>query len=150
MTNNFTTYVLTLLSSFMIYWMFGTMMTASAGPVNSIPVISFWASVLQFGVGSWVFLHSVKIGRSICIVLGLLTILWPLTVVPWLFKEAEVWGFLFYGLPITLTTVVLYAHIRKFNEPERPGKITRVILSVVPFGLMITYMIYLFRLGYFG
>ena len=150
MTNNLTTYTLTLLSSFMIYWMFGTMMTVSAGPVNSIPVLSFWASVLQFGIGSWVFLHSVKIGRSIGIVLGLLTILWPVSAIPSLFKEAEVWGFLFYGLPIVLTTLVIYAHIRKFNDPGKPGKITRVMLSAVPFGLLIAYMIYLFRLGYFG
>jgi hypothetical protein len=118
------------------------MMTVAAG-VESIPIISFLTSVFQFGIGSWLFLHWPRIGRWITIILGVGMLVWPLFAIPWIIQDGNVWGYVFYGLPIILTALVVYGHIRNFKNKERPSILIRVLLTVFPCGLFISYLIYL-------
>jgi hypothetical protein len=150
-TRDITAYILTLLSAYIVFFLFGTLMTVSAGPTNYLPVISFWGSVFFFGIGSWLFLHFAKAGRSLGIILALVTILWPIASVPSLIREPDLWGFIFFGTPIGMTALVIYAHIKRFNRPGVSGRmLLRFALSIVPFGIMVAYLIYLQKLGYFG
>src|SRR5690349_5923692 len=91
MTNRYTLYLLTLISSFTIYWLFGTMMTVAAG-VDSVPRLSFLTRVLQFGIGSWLLYYGPGIGRWVALVLGILMLTWPVYAKPWIVKEGEIWG----------------------------------------------------------
>src|SRR5688572_5281448 len=129
MTNRYTTYILTLISSFAIYWLFGTMMTVAAG-VDSIPMISFLTSVLQFGIGSWLLFHWPKVGRWVAIILGILMLTWPIYATPWIIKEGDIWGYFFYGLPIILSSLVIYGHLKNIRNAERPSVLTRVLLTI--------------------
>lgn len=142
MTNRYTIYGLTLFSSFAIYWLFGTMMTVAAG-VESLPIVSFLTSVLQFGLGSWMFLHWPRIGRWTAIILGILMLTWPISATPWIIREGDIWGYIFYGLPIILGSLVIYGHLKNIRDTERPNGLTRILLTLFPAGLFISYLIYL-------
>lgn len=142
MTNRYTIYGLTLISSFTIYWLFGTMMTVAAG-VESLPIISFLTSVLQFGIGSWMFLHWPRTGRWIAITFGILMLTWPLSSIPWIIREGEILGYIFYGLPIMLSSLVIYGHVKNIRDTERPKKLIRMLLTLIPSGLFISYLVYL-------
>ena len=142
MTNRYTLYILTLISSFAVYLTFGTMMTVAAG-VDSVPVISFVGSVLQFGLGSWLFLHWPKVGRWAAITLGIVMLIWPLASIPWIIMEGDILGWVIYGLPILLTSLVIYGHVKNIRSNEKPKIWVRVLLSLFPGGLFISYLVYL-------
>jgi len=117
-------------------------MTVAAG-VESVPIISFLASILQFGVGSWSFLYWPKTGRWIAIILGIAMLTWPISSIPWIIREGDIWGYAFYGVPIILSSLVVYAHLKSINDKERPGIWTRFLLTLFPCGLFVSYLIYL-------
>lgn len=52
MRNSYLIYFLSLISAYMVYFMFGLMLTVDAG-VDAVPEISFFASIFHFGISSW-------------------------------------------------------------------------------------------------
>ena len=142
MTTRYTLYLLTLISSFSIYWLFGVMMTLAAG-VESAPIISFLSSVLQFGLGSWMLFYWPKVGRWVSIILGILMLTWPLSAIPSIIKEGDILGYIFYSLPIILSAFVIYGHLKDLRNNDRPKQLIRLLLTLFPGGLVLLYLIYL-------
>ena len=58
--------------------MFGLMLTVAAG-VDAVPEISFFASIFHFGISSWLFLFTNKIGRIINLLSGVALLIWPVS-----------------------------------------------------------------------
>lgn len=137
--NFYILYFLTLISSYGICWTFGTMLTIAAG-VDYIPMISFLSSIFQFGIGSWLFLFVPKIGRVVAIILGIAMLVWPFASIPWIIREREIWGYLFYGLPILLNSIIIYCHLMNFKSDLRPRLWIRVFMAIIPSGLFIWYL----------
>jgi hypothetical protein len=77
MIRTYTTYALTLLSAFMVYWMFGVMATVAAGD-SWLPFLAFLVSVIHFGVSSWLYLNLPKVGKGLAILTALLMCIWPI------------------------------------------------------------------------
>src|SRR5688500_16621373 len=132
----YVTYALTLISSFAIYWMFGVMSTVAAG-FTWVPFSSFLASILQFGIGSWLFLHALRIGKIIAIAIAMILCIWPFVALIELLKQFEVMTLLFYLTPVLFSAIIIFNHIKTFKQSKKPPFSTRIILSIIPFGLFI-------------
>ena len=145
MTRIYISYALTLISAFAIYWMFGVMSSVAAG-FTWVPFSSFLASVIQFGIGSWLFLHFPRTGKILATVFTSIICIWPLVVLSGLFTEFDVLALVIFLTPVLLCAVIIYNHIKTFKQPQRPPVWTRVMLSIIPFGLFVGYIFHIIRM----
>src|SRR5689334_1688620 len=116
--------------------MFGLMMTASAGPDSWVPVISFFAAVVNFGIGSWLFMFWTKPGRVVNILLGLMSVCWASMAIWISFQDwttSDTWAIPIYVLPVIATAAMVFLHVGQFKAGVSLRFITRCILAVVPF-----------------
>lgn len=143
MTNNYLLYFLTLISSFAVYWVIGVLASVAAG-FSAIVSISFLASIIHFGVSSWLFLHIPKVGRMFATVTGLLVALFPATGCVNAILDKDL-SYLFMAVPLLLfNLLVVSGHVKalKVNKPliALPG---RILLSVIPFSLSLYALWYM-------
>ncbi|AFR36726.1 hypothetical protein AWM61_07305 [Riemerella anatipestifer] len=111
--------------------MFGVMLTIAAA-VSNIPLISFIAAVIHFGISSWVVFVNRKYGRIFGILTSILMLIWPL------FGVLEFRGFLF---PILLCLVLIYLYTKKTNQvASNISKPILILIVSVPLLLMIYYI----------
>ena len=138
MLRTYFSYSLTLLTAFMVWWIFGLFATVAAS-YTWLPFVAFLASTIHFGISSWVFLIFPKAGRILSIVTGLSLCTWPIGALFSSFNE-DIFSLIYFLFVIGLTAALLYNHIKTFRDLRKPKPITRLILSVIPFGLFILYV----------
>ncbi|RKQ50196.1 hypothetical protein BXY85_1209 [Roseivirga pacifica] len=122
------------------------MFGVSAG-VDSLVWVSFVACILDLGLGSWLFLHTLKTGRLISIGLSTITLLMPVTSLVSLMKTNEPYGVYYivvYVIFILIFGTVIIIHIIQFKKQVNVPKWNKVVLSTIPLGLLITYLSFLF------
>jgi hypothetical protein len=136
---------LTLISAFAIYWMFGIMSSVAAG-FTWVPFSSFLASIIQFGIGSWLFLHFPRTGKILGTAIAVILCIWPIVVLIELFTQFEALALVIYLTPVVLSVIIIFNHIRTFKQAQRPPLLTRVILSIIPFGLFVGYIVHIIRM----
>ena len=142
MTRTYFTYGLTLLSAFAVYWMFG-LMSSVAASLTWVPFSSFIASVFHFGLSSWLFLQFPKAGKITAIITGTVMCIWPTLAFIATLTQFDWFAIIVYFLPVIFSGLVIYNHIKTFQQDTRPAIATRIILTVLPLGLFIAYIIYI-------
>jgi len=142
MTRIYFTYGLTLFSAFAVYWMFGLMSSVAAG-YTWVPFSSFIASVFHFGLSSWLFLHFPKTGKVICLLTGTVMCIWPTLAFTGTLSQFDWFAATIYFLPLVFSGLVFYNHITTFKQCTRPILTTRIILTALPLGLFIAYIIHI-------
>src|SRR5689334_16004736 len=109
-TNRFTrssalVYFLALFSGYLVYWLFT--LSSSYGLVS---LTSFIASVIHFGISSWLFLFFNKTGRTLAIVSGILLMVWPLQASIHSLIDHEYSMLPYYLVPVLLTLLLVLIH----------------------------------------
>jgi hypothetical protein len=61
----------------MVWWIFGLFATVAAG-YTWIPFSVFLASIIHFGISSWLFFIFPKAGKIFSILISLIMCVWPL------------------------------------------------------------------------
>lgn len=147
MLHTYLPYTLTLLSSLSVFYTFGVFSTAAAG-YTLVPFISFLASIILFGLGSWIFLHFPKPGKIVAIALLTILLIWPVSVLGnTLLRDQWPFDSMMYFIPITvLAAAPLYFHIKSLNKYIRPKRITRIILTAIPLTVFLLYVAHIVRM----
>jgi hypothetical protein len=146
MSKAYIVYSLTLFSSFVVYWCFAAMSVVAAG-IDWVPIVSFIASTIHFGVSSWLFFVYPKPGRILAIVSALLLSIWP--IVAFLASAARNWIEVpFYLVPLLCSIFIIHYHLESFNYRwVMPNSFARTVSIILPVGIFLyisTYMIRLF------
>lgn len=145
-TRAYIVYVFSLISSFMVYWTFGLMSTVAAG-FTWVPLVSFIASILHFGLSSWLFLVLSKVGRVLAVLTGIFMAIWPLfSILSMSFNDNSVLEILLYLIPLLLNLFVIYNHFASFNASSRVNNFVKVWMGILPSSLFIWYVIYIIGL----
>jgi hypothetical protein len=136
-------YILTLVSAFMVWWIFGLFATVAAG-YTWLPFIAFLGSTLHFGISSWLFLTFPKPGKILAIATTLLICAWPIGT---FFSNADKDPFTasYFVVVFILCGTLIYNHVTTFKDPRKPKAITRLIMSIVPFTLFTLYVFTTYR-----
>lgn len=142
MKRTYTSYVLTLISAFVVYFTFGLMSSVAAG-YTWIPLVAFLTSIVHFGISSWLFLQYPKTGKIISIITATIMCLWPVTAFIGSLIEREWIGAVIYSIPILFSILLIYNHIKTFKLDTKPEVIVRLIMITVPLGFFIYYIIYI-------
>lgn len=146
--NAFTPYTLTIFGCLLFWYFNGVMFTAAAG-ADFVVYVSFMSCILNFGVASWLFFHTLKIGRVISITLNLLTALMPISGLITLLKHREPYdGFyiIIYAIFILLFCSIALIHLTQINKKIEVEKWTKWILSLIPVTLSGTYILFILNL----
>jgi hydrogenase/urease accessory protein HupE len=72
--------------------------------------------------------------------------IWPISAFVSSVVEWETFGILLFLIPISLSGLIIYSHIKTINSVQRPKIKIRIILSVIPFGLLVAYLLYILKL----
>jgi len=138
MVRIYISYSLTLLSALMVWWIFGLFAVFAAG-YTWLPSTAFLASVIHFGISSWLFLAFPKPGKILSLATTALMCAWP---VDTLFSSGvdQITALLFLAV-LVFCAAVTYNHIRTFNDQKKPATFIRFILIIVPFTLFGWYVI---------
>jgi hypothetical protein len=146
MSKVYIVYSLTLLSSFIVYWCFAAMSVVAAG-IDWVPIVSFIASTIHFGISSWLFFVYPKPGKILAIVSALLLSIWPviaLVTLPTLGNWIET---PFYLVPLLCSIFVIHYHLKSFNyELTMPNSIAKIISIALPAGLFLYISVYMIKL----
>lgn len=137
-------YLLTLLSSMIVWYMFGVFATVAAG-YSWVPVSAFVAAVIHFGISSWLFLWFPKAGRIVACLTAIALCMWPAMGLMSTIRR-EAFSLFFFGLPLIISIWIVYSHVKALGEPVVIKKKTKIILTAVPATLFVVYAIYLVRL----
>jgi hypothetical protein len=140
MTRSYILYVLTLISSFATCFIIGSLLTVTLR-VDTLSRISFEAGLLQFGLGSWLFLQWPKIGRWLAIILGILLLIWLVSALSSIIAGKEIDLYAAFGILTILSSLVIYLHVSNIRNTERPGVLLRTLLALLPIGLVVYYLI---------
>jgi len=124
----------------MVWWVFGLFATAAAG-YSWLPFSAFLASIIQFGVSSWLFLNFPKGGKVFSIVLASIMCIWPIGMIAYSIQTRDALGLIYFLVVIALCIGFIFNHIKTFKDPIRIKPSARVTLSIIPFGLFILYII---------
>ena len=127
MIRTYTTYGMTLISAFAVFWTFGLFSTVAAGS-TWVPFSGFLASILHFGISSWIFLHFQKTGKIIAILTGTIMCIWPISTFAGSLTNMSIFMSSIFALPIILTGFVIYNHLKTFNQKSKPNLTSRVLL----------------------
>ncbi len=127
------TYALSLVAAFLVYGEFALLI---AGP-DLLPVVSICASIVHFGVSSWLFLFLPKVGRVFSILTSLLLCAWPICAVGYSIPTGDFVFFFFSILPVLFVAVVGYYHIKTFNGKSALGIAHKIGLALLPFSLSV-------------
>ena len=138
-------YSLSLIAAFIVYWTFGVFATVSAG-YTWVPLVSFIASIWHFGVSSWLFLNVPKIGKIAALISGAVMCIWPGFALVGTLTDFDWFQTLLFFLPVLMTVVVFIMHFKTFRSDSRPRLVIRLILSIPPFALLVSYLVYLYGL----
>jgi hypothetical protein len=142
MTRTYTTYGMTLISAAIVFWTFGLFSSAAAG-YSWVPFSSFLASILHFGLSSWLILYLQKVGRIIAVLTGITMCIWPVMAVEGTLNGGDIFMTLIFVLPVILTVFVIYNHVLTFSRADRPTLKQKLWLTLLPAGLFIAYMIHI-------
>jgi len=109
---------LTLVSAFMVWWIFGMFASFAAG-YTWLPFLAFLASIIHFGLSSWLFFSFPKTGKILSIMMALIMCAWPIGS---FFSMADTDPFtaLYFVVVLGLCTTVMYNHIKTFKESRKP------------------------------
>ncbi len=120
------------------------MSIVSAG-YSWVPLLGFLASLVHFGISSWLFLNFPKVGKVFAILTATILCIWPITALWSIASQAEPFEILIYSIPVILSGLVIYNHVKTFKENLKPKKLVRIILSIIPLGISIACTIHIFR-----
>jgi hypothetical protein len=144
MSKSYIVYSLTLFSSFVVYWCFALMSTVAAG-IDWVPIVSFIASIIHFGISSWLFFIYPKTGRVLAVITALLLAIWPIIGFATSFVAGSLIESVFYLMPLLCIIFIIYSHLKNFgNEHSMPSSIARTISIISPlsaFLYVVAYMI---------
>jgi hypothetical protein len=132
---NYLVYFLTLIAAYLVFWLFSLQ---SAFELAGF--ISFVASVLHFGIASWLFLFFSKPGRILSIVTGMLLVAWPLEVTVQSLIQQEYSLLPYYLAPVLFTAGTIFLHAKNLKNTFKKGLVTRIILAVFPAGFFLMYV----------
>jgi hypothetical protein len=132
---------MSLLSAFAVYWMFGLL--SSVATYTWVPFSGFLASIFHFGISSWLFLHFPKPGKVLAFLTGTIMCIWPTIAFFGTLTQFDLFQTTIYFLPLVFSGLVFYNHIKTFKHDTRPALATRIILSVIPLGLFIAYIVHI-------
>jgi len=121
----------------MIYWLFSLLSS-----YGFISFLSFLASVLHFGISSWLFFFLTKSGRVLSLTTGLILIIWPVQIIINSLIDKEYSLLPYYLLPVIFTLSTSILHILNLTKPSPMNKVSRIIMAVVPFVLFLIYVWY--------
>jgi len=133
-------YFFSLLAAYMVYWLFSLLST-----IGFISFLSFVASVLHFGISSWLFLFWNKAGRVGSVTTGALLMIWPIQVVVNSFIDKEYSLLPYYLIPVIFSLITSILHIVNITKPVSVGKVSRYIMAIVPSILFLIYVWYVTR-----
>lgn len=137
-------YALTMLSAVIVWYMFGVFAVVAAG-YTWLPISAFIASIIHFGISSWLFLWKPKAGRIVAITTAAILCIWPVAaLVPTI--RREMFSLFFFGVPILFSTYVIAKHINAYGVYAKISKNKKVALSVIPAVMFVAYVIYLLRI----
>jgi len=140
MARTYISYGLILFSALMVWEAFGILALVSSG-YSWLPFSAFLASIIQFGVSSWLFLIFPKTGKLFSIAIALIMCVWPIRMTAYSFQTRDVIGSIYFLVVIGLCIGFIFNHIKTFKDPIRLKPSTRITLSIIPFGLFIFYVI---------
>jgi len=106
-------------------------MVVAAG-FGLIPLISFLASLIHFGISSWIIFWDFKIGKMIGISTTILMSIWPI------FGLVD--SFIFLVLLIQCI-ILIYLYLKVNYNIETEKKYLRVLLTIAPLSLFCFYLI---------
>jgi hypothetical protein len=145
MARIYITYGLTLFSAYLVFWIYGLFLTVSAGS-TWLPDSAWLASIVHFGISSWLFLFFPKTGRILAILSAIVISIWPAVALLHPGPQDGLLEILIFLIPIISSLIVIYNHIRSFKQHHKPALQTRIILSAIPLGLFIAYATYFLTL----
>jgi hypothetical protein len=124
----------------MVWWLFGLFATVAAG-YSWLPFSSFLASIIQFGITSWLFLYLPKLGKAVAILISLIMCIWPVVGFISYLNEKEPFFIIYFIIVFCLCITVIFNHFRTIREEHKPNFKTRIILSLVPFLVFMLYIL---------
>ena len=142
MTRNYVSYGISILAGLLTYFMFAVMSSVAAG-ITWIPTISFLGSILHVGLGSWLFLVLPKPEKITSIITTILMCIWPFAACIYYLKYFDASALLISSLPILISGIVVWNHVKGFQNKIKPSVKTQIILSAVPLAFLI-YMVYFY------
>ena len=128
-------YFFSLFAAYMVYWLFTLQLT-----ITFISFLSFLASVLHFGISSWLFLFLNKSGKILGLTTGSLLMVWPVQVIVHSFIDSEYSLLPYYLFPVVFSLVTSILLIVNLPDPAKMGKVSRYIMGSVPFVLFLIYV----------
>ena len=137
---NFLSYFLTLISSYLVFWLFSLWSSYSL-----VSFTSFTACVIHFGISSWLYLFLNKPGRIMSIVTGSLMIIWPLQILFQSIIDKEYSLIPYYLIPILMITWLIILHLRNFKVAAHPRLLIQIVMSIFPAVLFLVYIIHVLR-----
>jgi len=123
----------------MVYFMFGLMMTIAAG-VDSAPVISFLASLIHFGISSWLFLFKNKLGRIINLFTSIALLIWPTFAFIGSVVANEAIAIIYYFVIILFVILASIVNIKSFDVKSQIESKVKFLMSAIPLLLLLIYI----------
>lgn len=146
--NVYTPYILTLVGCLLFWYFNGVMFTAAAG-ADFVVYVSFISCILNFGIASWLFFHTLRIGRVISITLNLLTALMPIYGLMTLLNHREPYDdfyIIIYVIFILWFCSIATIHLTQINRKTEVEKWIKWILTLIPAVLSTVYILFILNL----
>jgi hypothetical protein len=139
-------YGLTLFSSFLVYWGFAVMSSVAAG-IEWMPILSFTASIIHFGISSWLFFIYSRAGKILSITTAALISFWPAGAFILSFADGFHLENFIYLIPIIGSVFIAHFHLKTFklSQPRPTGFITATLASP-PLAILLFIAAYYIRI----
>lgn len=137
----FRLYGLALVSSLLLYWLIGTYMSVAAG-FDFIVLVSLAGSILHFGIGSWLFLWTNKLGRILALLFLVSMSALPVLGLFWALTNGDPFSVLPYLLIIGLIVPQVWTHLKFLRQPPIVVTWAKWALTVPPSILISAYLIH--------
>ena len=143
------TYISSLILSGFVYLLFASYMTVSAGLNSSSPIISFYCSILIFGIFSWLHFYKQKLGAILLTVFTLILFFsWPVYLLIEHFNGEEYKpGIMESGVPLIFGIITIFSVWK--GKKSGLNKYVKIILAIIPL-LLAIYVGSYFTIRAFG